>query len=255
MNLEYLLLSKKPIKITEKLYFHQHTMKEIEESVGYENYEQIIFAATRETYEYKFQFEKAGIDFKDLTFISLFFEFTLGNDLVDFMNTKITKTDRTIQILNFMFNADFKLAQFKINKKNERDTIGFYDEKTKDCIYSDNFYMFKNIFTKMLFIKKPKERFAKNQQAKDLIIRDMELQNRDNIDRNIYSIISSLLWSPNCKETHESIWNLTPYQIYNGFLTVEKIKNFDNTMSGYYHGTINSKDFNIKDIHWTKKII
>lgn len=253
INIDYCLLSKIPIAITDKLYIYQHSMKEIEENIGYNHFEQIIFAATRETYEFKFQFENEGIDYKNLTYISLFFDLAFGEGLIDFKGIELCKTDRTIEVLNFLLNADFKIVQLDIDKKNIQDTYGLLDLKTNDIIYADNFYLLRNVLSKMLFIKKPKERFAKSQQAKELILRDMELKNKNNVDSDIYSIISSLLWSPNCKETHESIWNLTPYQIYNGYFTVEKIKNFDNIMGGYYHGTISSKDLNFKNIHWAKK--
>jgi hypothetical protein len=255
MNIEYLLLTNKPIPITDKLYFHQHSMEEIEENIGFNHYEQIIFGVTREPYEFKFQFEEENIDYKQITYFNLFFQLCMNNQLIEFKNKKIKCFDRTIQVLNFMMDADFEFLQFDIKKNNVIDTFGFFDKKTNDVIYADNFYKLKDVLSKIFFIPKPKERFAANKMAKKLIMREMQLKSKEGIDNNIYSIISSLLWSPNCQETHQSIWKLTPYQIYNGYLTVEKIKNFDNTMNGYYHGTVNRSDLNIQNIHWTKKII
>jgi hypothetical protein len=73
---------------------------------------------------------------------------------------------------------------------------GDYIQGLQPC--ESTIYLFKNVFAKMLLIKKPKERFAKNKQAKELIIRDMALKSKEGINSNIYSIISFLTFLAGC---------------------------------------------------------
>ena len=254
-SLNYNLMRKKPIKITEGLFFHQYSMEQIEENVGYENYNKVVLSATREPYEFEYNLEDYGIDYKDMTYFHMFIMLTCNESKVKFEEVEYTETEMTMKVLNFIFNAEFEIREL-VNKeeKYQINNIVFFDNKTGSELSRANFHLLKNMLVKMFYIKKPKRRVAANEYAKELIKRDMAKKSEEGIDNDIYSIITSLLWSPNCKETDDSIWKLTPYQIYSGYLTVEKLNNYDHTLNGYFAGTISSKDINFNKIHWSAKI-
>jgi hypothetical protein len=174
---------------------------------------------------------------------------------IEFNDKKITESEMAICVLNYMFNANFEIRTFDAEETQyEINNKAFYDLNTGGYLSSDNFHLFKRLLTKMFIIKKPKRRVAANDLAKEMIKRDMAMKANEGIDNDIYSIITSLLWSPNCKETQESIWKLTPYQIYSGYLTVEKLKNYDSMTSGIFAGTVDQNKINLNNIHWSSKL-
>jgi hypothetical protein len=70
---------------------------------------------------------------------------------------------------------------------------------------------------------------------------------------NLHSIISGLAWKQNGMNIIE-IWNLTLYQLYDGYFRTENIDNYSNVVRGIYAGTINGKDIDLSKINWANII-
>lgn len=70
---------------------------------------------------------------------------------------------------------------------------------------------------------------------------------------NLHSIISGLAWKQNGMNIVD-IWNLTLYQIYDGYFRTENIDNYSNVVRGIYAGTINGKDIDLSKINWANII-
>jgi len=255
-DLTYKFMRRKPIKIVDGIYFHHHSMDEIEEKVGYSNYNKVITCATKEPYEFEYHLEDFGIKYEDVTYFHLFVMLSCNESKLKFDEVEYTETEMTIKVMNLMFDAEFEIRQLVGNEEEKYpiNNIVFYNNKTGGYIGRDNIHYLKSVLMKMYYIKPQKRRIASNEYAKELIKRDMARKSAEGIDNDIYSIITSLLWSENCSETQESIWSLTPYQIYSGYLTVEKLFNYAQTMQGYFTGNISTKDVNFNKIHWSAKI-
>ncbi|MED1863230.1 hypothetical protein P4V41_07160 [Fictibacillus nanhaiensis] len=70
---------------------------------------------------------------------------------------------------------------------------------------------------------------------------------------NLHSLVSGLAWKSHSININ-SIWDLTIYQIYDGFSRTQSIENYDNVMRGIYAGTINGKDIDLSKINWANII-
>lgn len=70
---------------------------------------------------------------------------------------------------------------------------------------------------------------------------------------NLHSLISGLAWKSNNLSIKE-IFDLTVYQLYDGYFRVENIDNYNNVIRGIYAGTINGKEINLSKINWAKII-
>jgi hypothetical protein len=105
--------------------------------------------------------------------------------------------------------------------------------------------------------KKEEEYKAGNEQARKLI--EMIMKNKKKKKPptqekiNLHSLISALAWKPNGMDIL-SIWDLTLYQIYDGYFRTESIDNYSNVMRGIYAGTINGKDIDLSKINWANII-
>jgi len=230
-----------PITINEHLTLYQHTLDEIEDSVGFMNYQMVVHSSLRFNYEFEFEMEDAGLKFNDFD----------NYDIFLMMMDSLDDGERIfIDVLNFMFNTTFKLA---------------YNGKRKMFSYLSNcgayvmldeeaFVELRNILAIMFFYSRPKRRIAKDKNARMLIQRDIKRRQKDACKYSIYSIMSSIVWSPNSSETYETIWYKTPYQIYEGFKTIEKINNFNYVLLGVHNGNIDSKKVEWNKINWIKEV-
>lgn len=232
MNLDYLLFSGKPIPLKCGLTIKQHSINEINElGIGYQRYEAIIWSLTRYPYEFKFDLEDIGLNHEDVSVYDVFLMLIRDRNISD-----------VIEDMGFLFGEKFSVVD------------GYLTSSSGVRIDSDSILEVKEILCRAMFFKKPKERHPANEQAKKLIKRQIQMNKNKKVEYDIYSIMYSLVLSPNCGETFESMLNRTPHQIYASYLNIQKQKDFDNTMSGVYSGVIKSADINYEKINWINKI-
>lgn len=93
-----------------------------------------------------------------------------------------------------------------------------------------------------------------NSRAKDMIERIVKARRtkpRTKETMNLHSIVSGLAWrSPDISLA--TVFDLTIYQLYDGFFRLENIDNYQFTLSGIYAGTVDGSQVNFANIHWTK---
>jgi hypothetical protein len=95
-----------------------------------------------------------------------------------------------------------------------------------------------------------------NSKAQEMI--DKILKKRKSIPTkkekiDLMSMATGLGWKQNGITIHQ-VFDLTIYQIYNGFFATNNIDNYHHTITGIYAGTIDGKNIKLPDIHWANKI-
>lgn len=235
-SLDYLFISKEPIQLECGLVIPQYSISEIENSeIGYKRYEDTIWTLTRYPYEFKFDLEDVGVDYNTLDAYDIFIILNQHREY-----------ERLIEELNFIFDDNFTP---RIESNNNIIFVG-----NKGNVSKENINEIKSVLSKIFFMGIPKERKPANEQAKELIKKQIKLNSKKKVNFDLYSIIESLIWNKNSSETYDTILNRSIHQIYAGYRTIEKINNFNNTMNGYYAGVISKENINFEAIHWINKI-
>lgn len=249
-NIEYKLLRGKPINLKNGLIISQPKLDDIqnycEDFGGYDAYEGLIYSLTRFSYEFKFDLEDAGIDYKEKN----------GFDIFLMLNSSdVQQTRKLLNLVFWHYNKEdkkYELENFNLYQK--EDSYYFKSEKSNCILDASSINEVREVFMKMFFMEKPRERKPKDDMAKELVKLDIEMKRKEKPKYDIYSIMDSLVWSDNTYD-YETIWSLTPHQIYRGYNRVDRIKSFDYFMTGYYSGNIDSKDFKnkVSQVNWIGK--
>lgn len=236
MDLEYIYMTKYDIPLKSGLKIKQYSMDEIQKNIGYTEYENLISSLTREPYEFKFELEDINVDYKTLDSYDMFLILNAGS-----------KIEELIYKLNFVFGCTFEGYKNNNGEKFFKNELGYtLDRESAKEI--------KKVLCEYMFFKKPRERKPANERAKNLIKKQIKQNRNKKVRYNIYSIMESLVWNKESSYIYENIITLTPRQIYAGYKSIEKIKNFDNTLNGIYSGVIQSKDVDMNSIDWINKI-
>lgn len=69
---------------------------------------------------------------------------------------------------------------------------------------------------------------------------------------DLASIISGMAWK-SANTNILDIWQLTLYQLYDGFYRLDIIDNYDKTLSSVYHGMMDAKQIDFKKKNWYRK--
>jgi hypothetical protein len=135
--------------------------------------------------------------------------------------------------------------------------LGDYQERR--LIDEDNFEFIRDVVRKANHIRSPEEEeeegYNPANETAAQFIKELEEKKKKRPKPketiNLHSIISGLAWKPNGINLKE-IFDLTIYQIYNGFAATENIDNYHYTMSGIYAGTVDGKKIKPETIHWAR---
>lgn len=238
----------------------QYSMNELKKKnggIGYLEYESLIYSLTREPYEYKFQFEDIGVDYSNFTSFDIFLTLRSKDNIHHLLDE-----------LSFLFGGEislYKIDEIELAEKSTLDDvvmklsklkipISFIDLQKSFFINSISIENIKEILMKSLFLKKAKERKPANDIAKKFIKMQNQINSKKEPKYDIISIQSSICCNKYCNETFANINKLTPYQIYNIYYNIEKIKKFDDIINGLYSGSVNKDDIDFSDISWINKI-
>jgi len=230
-----------PIQIEDDLKLQQHSLDEIENVIGFLDYQMVAHSLLRYNYEFEFQFEENNLKFNDFNNYDIFFMLMFSDDQV---------IEKTIEVLSFMFDSEIGVMTMDSNK---RLTYVGSGGDTK-MIGMELFIEIRKVFSKMFFYSVPKRRIAKDAGARKLIQRDIAMRQKDATKYSIYSLMSSIVWSPNSNETYDTIWSKTPYQIYEGYKTIEKINNYNFVLLGIHNGNIDQSKVKFDKINWIKEV-
>jgi len=234
VNTDYAFISKEPIVLECGIKIKQYSIDEIEHLIGYQKYERILWSLSREPYEFKFDLEDNGIDFKDMDSYDIFLILNAGRNIEDIISD-----------FNFIFENRFTTFV--------KDEKVIFIASNNVEISGKTINSLKEVIRKMFFFDKPRERKPANEDAKKLIKKQIALQSKNRVKYDIYSIIEGIVWHENSSYRYEDIIKLTPRQVYAGYKNIKKIKEFNNTIDGIYSGVINSKDVNFDKINWINK--
>ena len=251
-KLQHSLFTGRDIELKSGLVVRQPSIDEIEQldSISLDDYMALLMSLSREPYEFKFELEDQGLDYRKVNTFDLFLSLNaeyLGGSLKD--KETIEKRIKFAKMLGLVFANDLQLVT--------SDGV-FRDKDNKEVELSPKtINEVKQIIYKMAFFQKPKERKPGNLAAKKFMKRLAKKKRRQAKKSNslydIYSIMSSLIWLGS-GESYETITKRTLYQIYEGYLTIQKIKNYDNTMFGYFSGSIAKKDLDFAKLNWVNKV-
>lgn len=81
--------------------------------------------------------------------------------------------------------------------------------------------------------------------------RKLEQRNRNKkYESQLVPLISAMVNCEQFKYKHHEVWDLPLYTFMDSVKRVQKIKNFDQTMSGIFAGTIDSKKISMESLNW-----
>lgn len=232
-DLELKLLAGIPIEIVNVGYLYVPTMLEIAK-LGDSVYNQYLSALL---------FNKSSIE-------------EIKGEEIDEFDLLFTVCYQNVEFGNIFFDAIKFYFKEEIQLGSDDSGFFFYFENNNRRIDKSNFAEIQRIIKKANYIKvdKTPEYKAGNSKAQEMI--DLIEKNKKNKPQkketmNLNSITSGLAWKSNGINIRE-IFELTIFQIYNGFFTTENIDNYSHTFTGIYTGNIKSEGIDFEKIHWAK---
>jgi hypothetical protein len=237
-NVEMRLLHGRYIDIDKICKVYPLTLREID-IIGFDKYNEYISALCVSSEDIK---ELYGMQEEVTTF-----QFII-------LNCKFSKTE---EYKSFIINA----LQCFLREPIHFNELGFFYLREFDdgrFINEDVFEQIQEVIMKQNMVYKKKEEYNPgNERAKKFIeALKKKKKNKPKIpqDYDILSIVSGLAWkSPNINILN--VWELTIYQLYDGYYRLELINNYDNTMHGLYAGTVDKDSVDLKKLSWIKKIV
>ena len=233
------LLSGKTVKITDKITYHQPTLRDVIRS-GEKQYYQILSNLTAIPSDMKSILWDAGIDWMEFSDIELFYA----------LAGQIPKEKTEI------FFPELDFSKFILLKTDDKQII-MYDKSNDIKI---DFYVFakmQDCLCKSHGIKKKVER-AGNKYTKQILI-DEDRQNRElnkgkEFKSNLYGLVSAMVNYSGFKYGYENVWDLTMFQFMDAVQRARLIDSTNHLLSGVYAGTIDGKKIKNEKFNWMREI-
>lgn len=233
------LLSGDDIYITELLKIKQPTVRDIKE-IGYDNYNLFIFLLAQNPEDRLVQLDDMGIDGMEYTNWDIFQMFFM------------IMPEQCVWSLKFFTELDF---DFRIDEETKESYFAtILDDGNIVVIGEHGFKLIHDVIREMNFLTEEKLKFG-NEGAKKRYIKAQRAKLRNTKPEGLDNLISALAWkSPNLNILQ--IFDLSIYQLYDGYFRLMKIDNYENTMRGLYSGSIDTSktkiDFN--KINWASSL-
>ncbi len=235
-DVQLCLLAGMSIEIKDTGHFHVPKLKDIIE-LGYSKYNEYVSYLL-------FDKNNAGVENEELSNFQVFCIYCYHYE--DFRKI-------VFDAIKFFFKEETHLVS------DENDVFFCFDENQNRRIDELNFEYIQGLIKKVNFIKLEKEEEdynPGNERARDFIEKLKQWKRekpKAKETMNLHSIISGLAWKKNDINLF-NIFELTIYQLYNGFFYTENIDNYHHTLSGLYAGTVDGKNIKLPEIHWAKII-
>lgn len=125
-------------------------------------------------------------------------------------------------------------------------------------LHRDNFPMLQEFltFSNRIEINKEPEYNPGNDKAKkmiEMIMKNAAKKPKKKEQMDLISIASGLAWK-NVGVNIKTVFDLTIYQIYDGFFLTNRIDDYRHTIQALYAGTIDPKTVKLAQIHWANKL-
>lgn len=186
------------------------------------------------------ELDDIGIDFTQLQYYDLF--------------TEIASDKRANKYFNWLLGIDdFELIRIPVMEKPI-----LYSDKTKKAIDETLYKEIRKYLFQINFLQDKEKYNPANKSAKEGILeirRDEmdEEKSKPKVDKSIFcSQISALVWGGNSSYNFSNIQDLYLYQFLDGISRIDKIKEYEGVMQGYYTGNIDKKDISdiLERVNW-----
>lgn len=234
-----MLLSGRPIRITDKIVYAQPTLEAVA-SFGEQEYYQVLSNLTAIPSDMKSILWDAQIDWMEFSDMELFYA----------LAGRISKEKTEI------FFPDIDFGKLMLIKNDYGDLL-LYDKSNNIKIDKYVFSKMQDCLCKSHGIKKKVER-AGNKYTKQILI-DEDRQKRElNKDKpfesNLFGYISALVNYSGFKYNYDSVWNLTMFQFMDAVNRARLINSTDHLLSGIYAGTVDGKKIKTAKLDWMREI-
>jgi hypothetical protein len=193
-------------------------------------------------YDMMVQLDDAGIDFTKISTFELFCMLFTGLQNMD---------------TSLVF-GDLDLTKFEPAINNSTKELVLLDSENNIVIDRAIHEDISNTIKRILQIKKPVKKPGNEEGRKYMIrIARMNMRKQARLMRNkdtsqLEDIIISLVNNREFPYNYETVRDITIHQLYQSLNQVAHKTNYDNTMHGYYGGTIKLEDLKIEDRTWIK---
>lgn len=208
--------------------------------IGKETYFSAIMKFCSTSSDYKVRLDDMGIDYSQIEE----YEFFLMN------HSNFTEEEK--RALSLVF-GNFDITEYDAYTREEfKDVILTNGENIFDkATYFQLVKFLRDVHSLERHVDKPG-----NEHARKYIIdkERRQIKNRRRIkkpeDTSFMNYIIALVNTPEFPYNYESVWTINIFQFYRSLKQIQKLKNYNFTMTGAYSGMVNTKELDLKSIHW-----
>lgn len=236
---ELQLLRGEDFIINNYITVHHPSLREICD-IGEEKYLSTVSIFTATPTDYKVQLYDIGVDYSTISDFELFCILTGGI--------------KDIEVTSLLFGGvDF--SNMKVFQDKENGEIVLCD--VDNFIRLDKFaYLQISDFLRSIhFFEKNVEKPGNERSKKYFIERDrrkLERERNKPFKSMMKPLISALVNCEHFKYNYETIWDLPVYAFHDSVRQIQKLKSYNNLMSGIYTGNIDMTKVSEKDMNWIR---
>ena len=237
------LLRTNQYRINDTISIYVPTIGEIYD-YGESEYYNIVQLLTSVPYDLMVQFDDMGVDYETISeyqlFIMMIKSFIMNN-----------------KDLSIVFDS-FDIASLNFSENKETGEVVLVDKNNNPIIDKLIQYEISNAIRKIHFWTKTDKRAGNEEAKKYLIERNRLKQQRaarkkqeSFLDENIIKMVNT----EEFKYNYESCMDLSIYKFNASLQQIPKKKNWEQTMTGAYFGTVDLSKLNIDKLHWMSPCI
>lgn len=229
------LLKLSEIPITDKIIVKNPTVSEVLEDEL--KYYSTCTLLTSTPYEMMVQLDDIGIDYETITDFDLFVR--------GFCNS--TKNDLNLILPNI------NPQNFQLIQNEQTQEFAIYDNVNDIFIDKKISEEIQNYIRKINNFKKNISH-AGNKAAKKYLLeknrRKLKKLQRQKVNPILENAVISMVNNRDFPYGYDSALDLTLFRFNSSIMQVQKLKNFESTISGIYAGTVDSKKIDMKQLSW-----
>lgn len=149
--------------------------------------------------------------------------------------------------------GDINLSSYVLAEDKKTSEVVLYS-KTEGGVIREIDYQLMTIFLRRIFgLKKRTDRYG-NEASRRVSIdeerRIMERNISEPYKSSLVPLISAMINCENFKYNHESVWDLPIYTFMDSVQRIQKIKNYEQIMTGAYSGNVDLKKMPQSSLNW-----
>lgn len=232
------LLRTNQYRINDTISIYVPTIGEIYD-YGESEYYNIVQLLTSVPYDLMVQFDDMGVDYETINEYQLFI----------MMIKSFIMNDKDLSIVF----GSFDISSLNFSENKETGEVVLVDKNNNPIIDKLIQYEISNAIRKIHFWTKTDKRAGNEEAKKYLIERNRLKQQRaarkkqeSFLDENIIKMVNT----EEFKYNYESCMDLSIYKFNASLQQIPKKKNWEQTMTGAYFGTVDLSKLNIDKLHW-----